>query len=137
MISQEHKKGFLIDQVVEILDTTGESVLKEQLGIARTYYTRRSGALNRQLTNKSYSIKNRNVSPSLIIDYPKHIRFLDMKLTGKGHPKKAYHQIYNKPLYGFIFGYAYKQLRYGLTANIKDAFIGPLKQSIESNVIWA
>ncbi|MBI9062623.1 MAG: hypothetical protein JEZ14_11615 [Marinilabiliaceae bacterium] len=65
-------------------------------------------------------MKNKTVNPTLAIDYPIHIRFLDMKENGKGFEKENYYPIYNKPLYGFIFSYAYKQLRYGLLANIRE-----------------
>ncbi|MCW3784935.1 hypothetical protein [Plebeiibacterium sediminum] len=136
MLSQEHKKGLLVNRIVSILDTTGENVLKQQLSIARSSYNRRSGSLFSKLSQKSYSVKNKTVNPSLVIDYPKHIRFLDMKLNGKGIPKETYAPIYNKPLYGFIFGYAYKQLRYGLSANISDAFIDPLEKAFEAKTIW-
>ncbi len=135
MLSQDHKKRLLINRIVAILNTTGESVLKEQASIARSSYRRRSGELNRKLSQRPYSIKNKTVNPSLVIDYPKHIRFLDMKLNGKGMPKQNYTPIYNRPLYGFIFGYAYKQLRYGLSANISDAFIDPLEKALEAT-IW-
>ncbi|WP_289054160.1 hypothetical protein [Carboxylicivirga marina] len=123
MLSQIHKKGLLINEVVDTLTVTGESVLKEQQGIARTYYNRRSGALLRGLKSSALRVINRNVNPTLVIDYPKHIRFLDMQLTGKGVPKENHHPIYNKPLYGFIFGYAYKRLRYGLAASMRQSFI--------------
>lgn len=118
-----------------MLSTTGESVLKEQQSIARSHYRRRSGKLISRLGSNAWQVQNKTVNPTLVIDYPIHIRFLDMKLNGKGFPKENYYPIYNKPLYGFIFGYAYKQLQYGLTANIRDNFTGPLQTALK-DPLW-
>ncbi len=133
MVSQKYKKGLLIKEVVDTLTTTGSSVLKIQQGIARTHYRRQSAALISGLN--SFHITNKTVNPSLVIDYPIHIRFLDMKLNGKGFPKENYTPIYNKPLYGFIFGYAYRRLRYGLAANIRENFTGPLQTALK-DPLW-
>ena len=130
MLSQKHKKGLYIKEVVDTLTVTGHDVLQEQQAIARSSYKRRSGSLLKGLNPSTFSVINKNVNPTLRIDYPKHIRFLDMKLTGKGFKKAAYHPIYNRPLYGFIFSYAYPRLRYGLAANIRENFIGPLQASL-------
>ncbi|TAJ13063.1 hypothetical protein DMA11_10380 [Marinilabiliaceae bacterium JC017] len=135
MISQAHKKGLFVDQVAEIMTTTGESVLTTQNRIARKDYKRRTGKLTRGLAAKPYRIANRSSNPSLVIDYPIHIRFLDMKYTKRGLPKKNYSPIYNRQLYGFIFGYAYKQLRWGLADTIRDNFTGPLETAL-NNPIW-
>lgn len=122
-------------EVVDTLTTTGQSVLKEQQGIARTYLKRRSGKLISGLNSSAFRITNKTVNPSLVIDYPIHIRFLDMKENGKGFPKEHYTPIYNKPLYGFIFGYAYKRLRYGLAANIRENFTGALQTALK-DPLW-
>nr|WP_321409337.1 hypothetical protein [uncultured Carboxylicivirga sp.] len=135
MLSQTHKKGLFINQVTEVLTATGEGVLKEQAAIARTYYNRRTGALIRGLNSNAFQVTNRYVNPSLVINYPIHIRFLDMKLTARGRIKQNWYQIYNKPLYGFIFGYAYRRLRYGLVDAIRDNYTGPLQTALK-DPIW-
>lgn len=136
MLSQQHKKGLLVNQVVDILNHTGEVLLNEQTAIARTYYRRRTGNLISQLSNNPYSVTNKTVSPTLLIKYPKSIRFLDMKRTGRGTIKENYHPIYNKPFYGFVYGYAYGQLRYGLSGSVNEAFVDPLKSTFKANPIW-
>lgn len=136
MISQQQHKGFVLNQVVDILNTTGNLLLSEQAAIARTYYKRQSGTLISQLSNKPFVVKNKTISPTLLISYPKYIRFLDMKRTRDGTPKENYHPIYNKPFYGFVFGYAYGQLRYGLSKAVSNSFISPLKDTFSVQKLW-
>lgn len=136
MISQQQNKGFVLNQVVEILNTTGNLLLTEQAAIARTYYKRHSGTLISQLSQKPFVVNNKNVSPTLLISYPKHIRFLDMKRTRNGTPKQNYYPIYNKPFYGFVYGYAYGQLRYGLSSAVSDSFLSPLKATFSAQQLW-
>ena len=48
------------------------------------------------------------------------IRFMDLKKTAFGKRKKIYHPIYNKPVYGYLFGYAYDRMRFGLTNYLRQ-----------------
>ena len=121
MISQNNtKKILLIDHTAEVLVDTAEKLLHEQSGILETYFNRKSGILARHLASRPFHVKKSSSGVRLVIDYMSQIRFMDMKKTAFGKRKKIYHPIYNKPVYGFIFGYAYDRMRFGLTNYLRQ-----------------
>jgi hypothetical protein len=130
MLSQEinqSNKSALSDIVAGVFYDTGESVIKEQHGIAESYYTRRSGELVRNLASRPFNVMKSFVNAQLIFNYLKHIRFLDLKRTATGKKKRNYQPIYNKPLYGYIYNFTYAKLRYGLSQTLKEQSVDPLK----------
>lgn len=46
-------------------------------------------------------------SVQILINYPATIRFLDLKRANNGKKKRYYTPIYNRPLYGHIYGSGY------------------------------
>ena len=126
-----NKKISFADQVTEVLEETGEKLLRHQGILLSAYYNRRSGVLANHLAGRPFTVRRGASGVNLVIDYLSQIRFLDLKKTAKGKKKKIYEPIYNKPLYGFLFGYAFHRLQLGLleylrqntTAKIESLFI--------------
>jgi len=121
MLTEQYKKGLsFLDHSTEVLDDTAEKLLKQQRGILSTYYNRRTGTLQSHLQSHPFHVKKSSAGADLVIDYLAQIRFMDLRKTVKGKNKKIYHPIYNKPLYGFLFGYAYYRLRMGLLEYLRQ-----------------
>jgi len=121
MLSDQYKKGLsFIEHSAEVLDDTAVQLLREQRGILTTYYNRRTGTLQSYLQSRIFNVKRSGAGVNLIIDYMSQIRFMDLRKTSRGENKKIYHPIYNKPLYGFLFGYAYHHLRLGLLEYLRQ-----------------
>lgn len=121
MLSQQYKKGLsFIEHSASVLDDTAQKLLREQSGILSTYYNRRTGDLARHLQSRPFNVHRSGSGVSLVIDYYAQIRFMDLKKTVRGKKKKVYYPIYNKPLYGFMFGYAYHQLRGGFLEYLRN-----------------
>ncbi len=133
MLSQQLNTQPFAQFAAEVFSDTGQRLTQQQEDIAATYYNR-TGYLSGRLSSGPYRIIPTANGITLLIDYPKYIRFLDLKKTASGRPKKYYHPIYNRPLYGFVFGYAYQRLRYGLAANIKDGMAHEGKLTIEVSI---
>jgi hypothetical protein len=130
MLSQklnESKKPGVKEMVAGLFYNTVDEITKEQAGIAKTYYNKRSGDLISNLTGRNFDVMTFSSGVKLIIDYVKYIRFLDLKKTGRGYKKKNYHPIYNKPLYGYIYNFTYPKLRYGLAQTLRENTTAPLK----------
>lgn len=132
MMTEEFQKGLSFQEhSMDILDDTAEKLFRQQTGILSTYYNRRSGLLAAHLQSRPFTVHRVSLGVSMVIDYIKQIRFMDMKKTSTGKKKRIYEPIYNKPLYGFLFGYAYYRLQLGLleylrantTAKVNSLFI--------------
>lgn len=104
----------------EVLSETGSGVTKQQSGIADVYL-RRTGWLAEKLSSGIYEVSGNDDGATMIINYPKQIRFLDLKKSVLGRLKKVHYPIYNKPLYGYVYGYGFARLRAALNSNIRDA----------------
>jgi len=129
MLSQDlNSKKFAFSQIASgVLYNTGSKLIRQQTDILKTYYNRQTGATLANLSSQPFSVVASSQRVTLLIKYLSSIRFLDLKKTSKGKNKKVYQPIYNKPLYGFIYGYAYSRLRYGFTQSVTEATIDPLK----------
>ncbi|MFH0757330.1 MAG: hypothetical protein V2B15_08595 [Bacteroidota bacterium] len=121
MLSDNYKKGLsFIDHSAEVLEDTAEKLFHQQQGILSTYYNRRTGTLQAHLQSRPFNVHKSSSGVNLIIDYLTQIRFMDLKKTATGKKKRIYEPIYNKPLYGFLFGYAYHRLRLGLLEYLRQ-----------------
>ena len=85
------------------------TLLRRQAAIADRYYRRRNAPHLADVLLRSdlYEIKSDADSVRLEIDYPNTIRFLDLKKTRKGKKKRYYTPIYNRPLFGHVYGRGY------------------------------
>jgi len=133
MISRELNTISFAQFATEVLADTGDRLLKQQSDIA-DIYLRRTGWLAEKLASGIYAVIPTADGANMIISYPKYIRFLDLKKTRSGRLKKVYYPIYNIPLYGFVYGYAFKRLRAALNSNIREATAVEGKLTIEVSV---
>ncbi len=120
MITQEVNQVRFGQFAGEVLSDTGGRLLKQQSDIA-DIYLRRTGWLAEKLASGIYTVMANDDGAQLTINYPKFIRFLDMKKSRSGRMKRVYHPIYNRPLYGFVYGYALARLRAAFNSNIREA----------------
>lgn len=52
-------------------------------------------------------INNDSDQVHILLNYPATIRFLDLKKTKSGQKKRRYTPIYNRPLFGHLYGRGY------------------------------
>lgn len=87
-------------------------LLKRQATIAMCDYNQRSSpTLGDRLNSLPFTIDSSDDGVVSQINYPSTIRFLDLKKTITGKKKKYYTPIYNKPLWGHIYGQGYSLSR--------------------------
>jgi hypothetical protein len=98
----------------EILVEKSGYLLSVQRSIAAAYYGQRTGQLVSALSRAAFVS-----SKQMHIQYPMHIRFLDLKRTPGGKKKKVYEPIYNKYVYGYIYIGVYRALMAGITGEIR------------------
>ena len=120
MVSQQVNQPRFAQFAAEVLSDTAGRLLPNQYGIADTYL-RRSGDLADKLSSPIYTVVANDDGANLTINYPAKIRFLDLKKTRRGRLKKVYYPIYNRPVYGYIYGYALARLRAALNSNVREA----------------
>lgn len=84
-------------QIGSMLRTQSKLLLEDQATTADIFYTERSGRLAASF-QKTPDITGGRV----VLNYPKYIRFLDMKKTRLGRKKKVYAPIYNRLVYGYL-----------------------------------
>lgn len=120
MVSQQVNQPRFAQFAAEVLSDTAGRLLNQQSGIADTYL-RRTGSLAEKLASPIYNVVANEDGANLTINYPAKIRFLDLKKTRRGRLKKVYYPIYNRPVYGYIYGYALARLRAALNSNVREA----------------
>ncbi len=108
MITELYTKSIPLNQKIsqEASDLIGK-LLERQAFIAETQYLRRTGDLAATLRSKPYTISSTSDQLNILINYPATIRFLDLKRTATGKKKRYYTAIYNRPLFGHIYGKGY------------------------------
>ena len=124
--------------VGSFLEQQATDLLAKQLSVSKAVYTERTGLLNQTLGSKSFTVNLDSLS--VTVNYPKYIRFLDMKRssaqtrevtktvvrnrrkvqvkTKVGGPKKVYAPIYNRYVYGYLKSAVYRRLRSAVSANL-------------------
>lgn len=130
MASIDYTKGMLHTEFTKrVLTAAGPEILKEQRNAVTIKYSRRTGNITDSLSNDILSIGPYAGGIRLAIAYTTGIRFLDMRKTASGAKKKVYAPVYNKQLFGYVYGVIYPQLRYGLNKSIETEILDELKQS--------
>lgn len=84
-----------------------QKLLKRQAVIAAQDYLQRTGNLLSRLSSPIYTSTDNADGFDITIDYPATIRFLDLKLTAAGKKKRYYTAIYNRELFGHVYGKGY------------------------------
>lgn len=83
-------------------------LLQRQAAIASMDYNhRRSPHLSDLLTGLQAQVDRTDDEVQIQLNYPTTIRFLDLKKTKYGKKKRVYSPIYNRPLFGHLYGRGY------------------------------
>ena len=83
-------------------------LLSRQTAIARIDYRQRNAPhLADSLTPSLLSVSTGEDSVEILLNYPSTIRFLDLKKAASGKKKRYYTPIYNRPLFGHLYGRGY------------------------------
>lgn len=93
-------------EINSFLQGQGDRLLARQKSVFDATYQPRSGSLARALSDKP-AVRVTDSSFSIEVEYPLHIRFLDMKKRWSKKKermvrKKKYAPIYNKYVYGYL-----------------------------------
>lgn len=107
-----------------LLMEQGEHLLAAQKMVATVYYVNRTGSLVGFLGRRP-TVDNLR----LTIEYPMYIRFLDMKKNSAGRKKRYYEPIYNKYVYGYLYGGIYNRLKAALGGYVNRYIIRQLNNS--------
>lgn len=82
------------------------------------------------LSGNPFSVINAGAGVRLEMRFPLGLRYMDMKKDYRtGKPKSNYVPVYNKIVWGFIYGYLYKQLIYGYSQSFNEAVTSRLTNS--------
>lgn len=103
------------------LSSQADKLLSAQASVASQTYNQRTGMLSSAL-NSSSTAKLGPDGMSIELDFPMHIRFLDMKKGANGKKKKTYAPIYNKYVYGYLRSGVWKWLNAHLPGVIARSF---------------
>lgn len=114
-----------------VLANTAPEILEEQNRRVYQYYNHRTGDTGRSLSTMAVRVSKTGGGAILHFDYLMDLRFLDMKETKHGK-KKIYGPVYNKPLWGYVYGYIFGTLRWGLTKKVQAEIFDEIRESIES-----
>lgn len=98
------------------LEGQGRKLLNRQVNIFDATYRNRTGALSTAL-HGSPQVNGLEVT----MNYPLHIRFLDMKKGPNGRRKKRYAAIYNKYVYGYLKADVWKTLNRAIPGQMVKA----------------
>lgn len=129
MISEKYIQGQLYSEfTAQVLRTAGPKILSEQEARVYAYYNERTGHIGDSLQNQAFRVIKMGDGAVLQFDYLVDLRFLDMKTTATGK-KKIYGPVYNKPLWGYVYGYIFGTLRYGLTGKVRSEIFDLIRES--------
>ncbi len=127
MLSAKYNKALINREFMRgLADETFSDIYSVQANIAQNH--KGSGELYQFLSRKPYTIVSTGFGIRGELPYPIKIRYMDMKTDPKtGKTKKNYQPIYNKIVWGFVYGYLYKQLMYGISQQLNEAIINRLQ----------
>lgn len=109
-------------QIGSVFNVQTTALLAKQSAVAASTFTRRTGRLSASLQERATI-----TGTSAQLEYPKYIRFLDMK-RGRTGNRKVHAPIYNRPIYGYLVG----GVRRFLNAAIPKAMIRAIDESVTS-----
>ena len=104
----------------DLLTSRANNLLEHQEVVAAMSYNSRSGSLLQ--STQQQPVLNDALGKRLILSYPLHIRFLDMK--------RGREPIYNRFIWGYLFTGTYMALLRGLTGRVTMTVV----RSIEGQV---
>lgn len=128
-IAAGNQKSLVFNKyAADVMREVAVDLFKEQAETAEVYLNERTGGLLKHLRSAPFTILQSNGQVALELEYILQIRFLDLKKTKKGKKKRNYTPIYNKLVWGFIFGNLYPQLKYGFTEQVRQRYIGAMQE---------
>lgn len=129
MIAANYNTAIVKREFITGLATeTATGIYRVQTGISKV--KAQSGSIYRFLAGRPFIVTSSGTGVRLIMQFPVGLRYMDMKKdyrTGKN--KANYVPVYNKIVWGFIYGYLYKQLIYGYSRQFNDAIVSRLRAS--------
>jgi len=128
MISDKYIGQLYSEFTAQVLRNAAPKIMSEQADRIYTYFNERTGHIGDSLQNQSFRVIKMGDGAVLQFDYLLDLRFLDMKTTKYGK-KKVYGPVYNKPLWGFVYGYIFGTLRYGLSGKVQNEIFDLIRES--------
>lgn len=111
------------ESMSQMMRDAGTLLFKKQLMILDQAFKSRTGNTARWLADRSHiSVSASDDGAALTIDYPMHIRFLDMKYSRYAKRKRNYAPIYNRYVWGFLMGYLYNNIRREMLGDLYAAW---------------
>lgn len=135
MISDKFIRGQLYSEfTAQVLRNAAPKILNEQADRIESYLNRRSGDIVNQLRSQSFRILKMGDGAVLQFNYLLDLRFMDMKTGKSGKKKTVYGPVYNKPLWGYVYGYIFGTLRYGLTGKVQAEIFDMIRESYKKSL---
>ena len=133
MISDQFTRGMLFEQfTAQVLQNAAPKIMSEQADRVELYYNPRTNHIVDSLRENTFRVLNSGGGASLEFGYLIDLRFLDLKLTASGKKKKLYGPVYNRPLWGYVYGYIFGTLRYGLTQAVQTQIFDQIRESYKT-----
>jgi len=133
MLSDQYKRQMVFNEfAAQTAQTAAVKILKAQALNVGYYYNERTGHIRESLNAGIASIQKSGSGVNLSFDYLIDLRFLDIKTTALGKKKKLYGPVYNRPLWGIVYGYLFGSLRYGLTEQVQAQILDEIRKSIKT-----
>lgn len=130
MIADKYIRGQLYSEfTAQVLRNAAPKILSEQADRVYSSYNERTGHIGESLQNQAFRVIKMGDGAVLQFDYLIDLRFLDMKTTATGKKKKVYGPVYNRPLWGYVYGYIFGTLRYGLTGKVQQEIFDMIRES--------
>lgn len=129
MLSNQYNRQMLYSEfTAKVLRNAAGMILKEQAKNIEAYFNYQSGHTINSLY-EAFMVTRSGGGASLKFDYLIDLRFLDLKHTASGKKKKVYGPVYNRPLWGHVYGYVFGTLRYGLTQSVQSEIFDMIRES--------
>lgn len=130
MISDQYIRGQLYSEfTAQVLRNAAPKIMSEQADRVETYFNERTGHIVDSLMNQAFRVQRMGDGAILQLDYLIDLRFLDIKTTASGKKKRLYGPVYNRPLWGYVYGYIFGTLKYGLTQKVQAEIFDMIRES--------
>ena len=130
MISDQYIRGMLYSEfTAQVLQNAAPKILSEQEARVYTYYNERTGHIGDSLMNQAFYVQRLGTGATLEFNYLIDLRFLDLKTLASGRRKRVYGPVYNRPLWGYVYGYIFGTLQWGLTQKVQTEIFDMIRES--------
>ena len=129
MIAEKYQRQTVYAEfTARTLRTAASMILREQAKTIAAYLNYRTGHISNSLYD-AFLVTKSAYGANLHFNYLIDLRFLDIKTTAAGRKKKVYAAVYNRPLWGYVYGYTFGTLRYGLTQSVEAEIVDIIRES--------